>query len=176
MPLKPKQGNKNSGKRKRKQISPLCTASMDDSENPHAHESKHSEHKDLSRSNTGTENGHTNGHTKKKSTENSAVNKRLKFKTHSPVYHPSNNMNFTPQVYPGQFSTPVGQYTLSLLMQATPGTEPPSWVLSLMQDVKNIKSTVAKIENVEKTVNSFNPKLKDLEPKVTSIDKRVEEV
>lgn len=54
--------------------------------------------------------------------------------------------------------------------------QPPPWAISIVEDIKSIKTSVAKIENVEKTVNSISLKLSKLETKVDTIDKRVVDV
>ena len=87
------------------------------------------------------------------------------------MYQPT--MTYTPNAYPEQFATPQGQFTPSY-MQAPVSNDPPPW--SMIEDIKNIKTSVARIENVEKTVNSISFKLQNLELKVSTIDNRVQEV
>mgnify|MGYP002153692291 FL=1 len=87
------------------------------------------------------------------------------------MYQPT--MTYTPNAYPEQFATPQGQFTPSY-MQAPVSNDPPPW--SMIEDIKNIKTSVARIENVEKTVNSISIKLRNLEQKVSTIDNRVQEV
>ena len=104
------------------------------------------------------------------------MSKRLKFQTPSPVnymYQPT--MSYTPNASPGQFATPQGQFTPPYI-QAPVSSEPPPWALSMIEDIKNIKTSVARIETVEKTVNSISFKLQILELKVSTIDNRVQEV
>lgn len=175
MPPKGKHQNNNSGKKnKRKQISPLCA---DNSENSRAQDREH-----ITRTlDTNDQHVHT---TAQHGTDE--VSKRLKLKNPSPSsYTPTDspylvNMNYTPQAYPGstpgQFTTPQRQYTLPYVPVVTPGVEPPPWAVSMMEDIQSIKCTVARIEHVEKTVNSISSKLNDLEIKVSAIDKRVIDV
>ena len=93
-------------------------------------------------------------------------------------------MSFQPQQQQ-QFSgsylqSPPGQYTPQYVTmgsaQPLPPQPPPQWASSIMEDIKSIKSTVSKIESVEKTVNSISVKLGEMESKVNSMDKRIIEV
>jgi len=80
-----------------------------------------------------------------------------------------NPINYSP--HPTQFlQSPPGQFL------TTASTAPPPWASTIMEDIKSIKSDVARIENIEKLVNSMNLKLKDLETKITNVDKRLNDV
>lgn len=50
------------------------------------------------------------------------------------------------------------------------------WVSELIEDVKQIKLSMANLDQIERTVNTINMKLSDLEIKVNSIEPRVIEV
>lgn len=52
----------------------------------------------------------------------------------------------------------------------------PGWVSELIQDVKQIKLSITKLDQIERTVNSINMKVTDLELKVNSMEPRVFEV
>ena len=53
---------------------------------------------------------------------------------------------------------------------------PPNWASELINDVKQIKLSLGKLDQIEKTVNMINLKVTDLEVKVGSMDKRLEDV
>lgn len=53
---------------------------------------------------------------------------------------------------------------------------PPSWATEIMNDMKQIKLSLAKFDQIEKTVNSINAKVSDLEQKVTSMETKVNTV
>ena len=55
-------------------------------------------------------------------------------------------------------------------------TGPPNWVSELIEDVKHIKLSMTKLDQIERTVNTINMKVSDLEMKVNSIEPRVTEV
>lgn len=78
------------------------------------------------------------------------------------------------QPFPGQYvRSPPGQYQF---LQPSAQQPPPPWVVSIMEDIKSIKTKVDKIDNIEKTVNSINLRLNDLDLKVKDIDKRMIDV
>ena len=52
----------------------------------------------------------------------------------------------------------------------------PNWLPELINDVKQIKLTMSKLDQIEKTVNTINMKVTDLETKVNHIEPRVTEV
>ena len=54
-----------------------------------------------------------------------------------------------------------------------PPVGPPSWATELMNDIKHIKLSLGKLDEIEKTVNMINLKVSDLETKVHTIDSRV---
>ena len=83
-------------------------------------------------------------------------------------------MSYSQQPFTGLLPSPQGQYPqFPPIAQAQ---TPPPWAVTLMEDVKNIKTKVDRIETVEKTVNSISSKLSQLELKVDSIDKRALDV
>ena len=53
---------------------------------------------------------------------------------------------------------------------------PPNWASELINDVKQIKLSLGKLDQIEKTVNMINLKVSDLEVKVGSMDTRLGEV
>lgn len=55
-------------------------------------------------------------------------------------------------------------------------SSPPSWATELMNDVKQIKMSLGKLDEIEKTVNMINAKVSDLETKVNSMENRVNTV
>ena len=54
--------------------------------------------------------------------------------------------------------------------------QPPPWAASTIEDLNTIKISVAKMDNIEQTVNPIKVKMEVLEIKVTDVDKRVTEV
>lgn len=115
------------------------------------------------------------------------VSRRLKFKTPSPNQFfvdlnstSSPNLSFSSQPYPGQFTTTPSQFTpayATLTSQISQRSSFPTiWARSMMEDIQSIEQSVARIENVEKTVDLINMKLGELEVKVNQIDKRVSDV
>ena len=53
---------------------------------------------------------------------------------------------------------------------------PPSWISEIIDDVKQIKLSMTKLDQIERTVNVINMKVSDLENKVNAIEPRVTEV
>ena len=53
---------------------------------------------------------------------------------------------------------------------------PPSCATEIMNDMKQIKLSLAKLDQIEKTVNSINAKVSDLELKVNSMEAKVNTV
>ena len=53
---------------------------------------------------------------------------------------------------------------------------PPGWVSELIEDVKQIKLSMTKLDQTERTVNMINMKMSDLKVKVNYIEPRVTEV
>ena len=56
------------------------------------------------------------------------------------------------------------------------GAGVPSWASELIHDVKQIKLSMTKLDQIERTVNMINMKVSDLEVKVNSMEPRVTEV
>ena len=84
-------------------------------------------------------------------------------------------------------STPTTQTTQAPQQQMynMPPPHPPpqplasrsqNWVADLINDVKHIKLSMNKLDQIERTVNTINMKVSDLELKVNSIEPRVTEV
>ena len=63
-----------------------------------------------------------------------------------------------------------------LLPSQQQGAGPPGWATELIEDVKHIKLSMSKLDQIEKTVNMINLKVSDLEVKVNHIEPRVTEV
>lgn len=86
-----------------------------------------------------------------------------------------------------QFSTPFNSnmqsppYTQQFCYPgASAGTGPPPptppWVSAIMEDMKIIKQSVAKLDSIEKLMSKLNLKVDELETKVKTIDTRLNEV
>ena len=59
---------------------------------------------------------------------------------------------------------------------SAPGTSPPpQWTTQIMEDIKSIKMSVSKIENIEKTVNKISSKVETLETKMKTMETKVSE-
>lgn len=56
------------------------------------------------------------------------------------------------------------------------GISPPQWATEMMEDIKSIKESVAKIEHSEKFVNKISAKVDKLEIRVHTMDTKVTEV
>jgi hypothetical protein len=84
------------------------------------------------------------------------------------------NIGYSP-AFPGQYMQPSPtQFGI------TPAITPPQWAIDMMEDIKimsddtkNIKTSVPKIDGIEKSVNLMTAQLSDLSIKVNDIDKRV---
>ena len=150
--------------------------------------------------NNGGGDGHGCGHEHNNNevSEVTNINKRQKnyseiFAFDTPTVHHTNmNMNNGmssvsnfPQSYTSQLMQPSPPYQYTQQFMTTqPGTpmlnqitvQPPPWAISIMDDIKTIKSRVEKIDNIEKLVNSMNLKLNELDSKVKNIESRVIEV
>ena len=61
-------------------------------------------------------------------------------------------------------------------MPLPPPSTPPSWMSDLINDVKQIKLTLQKLDKIEQTVNSISLKVSTLETKVQTMDKTVNDV
>lgn len=78
-----------------------------------------------------------------------------------------NTMNYPQAVYSGQY--------MQALQTPPPSFNdtPPQWAIEIMEDLKTIKASVAKIDKIERTVDKINSKVDSLESKVKSIDGRL---
>lgn len=97
-------------------------------------------------------------------------------------------MNFSQQQGPFSQGVPVfgaGAYPppsqspnqmASFTMPPSQATGPPNWATELISDVKQMKSSLTKLDQIEKTVNLIHMKVTDLETKVSSIETRVDNV
>ena len=167
MPPKEKQPKKNPrGKKKRKNISPLSTDTTQKGDHT---------------AQTGLDSGCVNNDHSDSVGE--TVSKQTKrFHPSSPEYFvfDSTAMNYSQPSFQSQMlQSPQGQFNPSYMttpITSSPHTAPPPWAISIMDDIKNIKSKVDKIDNIEKSINSISSKLSDLESKVGSVDKRVADV
>ena len=56
------------------------------------------------------------------------------------------------------------------------GTAPPQWATQMMEDIKSIKQSVSKIDQIEKFVNKISVKVDTLEIKVNTMDTKVKDV
>lgn len=56
------------------------------------------------------------------------------------------------------------------------GSAPPSWLSDLINDVKQIKVSLEKLDKIERTVNSISLKVTTLETKVSSMETKVNQV
>ena len=79
---------------------------------------------------------------------------------------------------PGSYPTPSQSPTQMISFGVPPAPPnppvgPPSWATELMNEMKQIKHKLCKLDEIEKTVNMINLKVSDLETKVHTIDTRV---
>ena len=72
--------------------------------------------------------------------------------------------------------TQMPQSQQMFTMPPPQATSPPSWATDLIDDVKHIKQSLAKLEKIEQTVNTIHMKVSNLEEKVKSLDTRVDQV
>ena len=61
-------------------------------------------------------------------------------------------------------------------MPPAQASAPPSWATELMNDVKQMRISLTKLDQFEKTVNLIHMKVEDLETKVKSVETRVDTV
>lgn len=84
-------------------------------------------------------------------------------------------MNFTPVAQQNPQQNPFG-----LIPPPPPlpmsQTVPPAWAAQIIEDIKAIKTSLPRIEHIEKTVNSINLKVSELETKVNKLETKVTEV
>ena len=78
-----------------------------------------------------------------------------------------------PALYSSQALSP-SQQMFNMTQHQAAG--PPGWVSELIEDVKQIKLSMTKLDQIERTVNMINMKVSDLEVKVNHIEPRVTEV
>lgn len=84
----------------------------------------------------------------------------------------ASNSFMSPTLSPNQMASSQQMYHMPLPQTAGP----PGWATELMNDVKQIKLSLVKLDNIEKTVNMINLKVTELETKVNAIDIRVDGV
>ncbi|XP_053398799.1 uncharacterized protein LOC123556557 [Mercenaria mercenaria] len=70
--------------------------------------------------------------------------------------------------------TPQGQ--MCQQVPSVPPSIPPPWANELIQDMKSLKQSLPKIENIEKTVNRISAKVSEIEVKLNTIETRVDAV
>ena len=89
------------------------------------------------------------------------------------------SMNFQQMPFGGQYmqSPPFGSQipTPGPNAPPQPSPQPPQWAIEIMEDIKTIKSSMSKIDSIEKFVNKINLKVENLETKVKTIDSKVTE-
>ena len=78
---------------------------------------------------------------------------------------------FGPGGFPPPSQSPTQMSSYGMPPAQPPG--PPKWATELMNDIKQIKLSLGKLDEIEKTVNMINLKVSDLETKVSTIDTRV---
>ena len=81
-----------------------------------------------------------------------------------------------PGTYPPPSQSPTPMQMTSFGIPPAPTGHPvgpPGWAMELINDVKQIKLSMGKLDEIEKTVNMINMKVSDLETKVNTIDSRV---
>ena len=81
---------------------------------------------------------------------------------------------YGPPSYPAPSQSPNQMSTFNLPMSQATG--PPTWATELMNDVKQIKLSLGKLDQIEQTVNSINTKVIDLESKVKAMENKVGDV
>lgn len=85
-------------------------------------------------------------------------------------------------------STPImnynGQYPVGMQIPQTPQTPsvfqnssiPPNWAVSLIEDVKSIKSALPKIDQIEQSVNSIKLQITVMETKVSTLEAKCNDI
>ena len=175
MPSKKNQPKKDNTQKpkggKRKNISPLFT--------DNTHSTTHTDYTDKTGFPTFSQEGDQSD-----SGNNTVSSENKRFHPSSPEYFlfdlNSMAMNCQPQ-YGGQFvqSSPYTQQFSTVPPAISPNSQnsqPPPWITVIMDDIKSIKTSVAKIETIEKTVNIINLKMNELESKIQTIEHRVTDV
>lgn len=123
------------------------------------------------------------------STDTSPQNQNKRFHQSSPEYFnfgqyfttnldalTNMSMNFPQMPFGSQYmqSPPFNsQFTAS---NTAPGPPPPPWATEIIDDIKSIKLSVSKIDNIEKLVNKINSKVENLETKVKTMDTKVTDI
>lgn len=93
--------------------------------------------------------------------------------TPAPTQIQSTNQYMTQTQSPTQVMSSQPMYIPPPVMAPT---GPPNWAQELINDVKQIKISMSKLEKIEKTMNTIVTKVSDLESKVKDIDKSVNDV
>ncbi|KAH3701581.1 hypothetical protein DPMN_076569 [Dreissena polymorpha] len=91
-------------------------------------------------------------------------------------YYPPYLQFMTPQnyTYPGYQRTP--QYPVTPQTPTENQYQTPQWAKSLIEDIKSIKLSVAKMDEIEKFLNKLNIKEEGLEQNVKSTEARTKEI
>lgn len=82
----------------------------------------------------------------------------------------ASNSFMNPGLSPTQITPSQQLYS----MPPVQASGPPGWATELINDVKQIKVSLAKLDKIEQTVNMINLKVTELETKVNAIDVRVD--
>lgn len=117
------------------------------------------------------------------SPDNSDREQVKRFHQSSPDYfnfrpYANMSMNFPSMPFGNQFmqSPPFNSQFPASGTPSNIQAPPPQWATEIMEDIKSIKLSVSKIDNIEKMVNKISSKVDNLETKVKTIDSRVSEV
>ena len=86
------------------------------------------------------------------------------------------SMNFSQMPYGSQFMQQLPPFTQFTGSGIALGPPPPPWATEIIEDIKSIKLSVSKIDNIEKLVNKINSKVGNLETKVKTMDVTVNDI
>lgn len=92
-----------------------------------------------------------------------------------PVFQQGAGAYVNPTLSPSQMLPQQPQQQLVNMPQFQ-ASGPPVWASELIEDVRQIKLSMSKIDQIERTVNTINMKVSDLEVKVNSIEPKVFDV
>lgn len=148
--------------------------------------SEHGNQSNVSTVNKGEQKSEQKGQSKKSKQECNVVGNTtqtvssLSYQYRGPDRTISQNMAFQqPSPFgmsqPSFSTSPSSQYSGTGFGFQPPPQPPPPWASELLEEIKQIKSKMASIEKIEKTVNCINAKVSDLETKIKHLDNRVSE-
>ena len=117
----------------------------------------------------------------------SNINSAYNFSNFIPMQNSQPMMSFpqqgtfgqgTPMYGAGPYPPPSQSPTQMTPFNMPPAqaSAPPSWATELMNDVKQMRISLTKLDQIEKTVNLIHTKVADLETKVKSVETRVDTV